>query len=120
MTVVEKIIIDLNNLTPESLQQANDIMKNVENSLRGDRRRKQLEQKVEFEAISTQGAQTLREKIFGKETVGILFDFAKNPIGVLGSLLQRIPGPLMLAIPIIVEIFNRLIYIVHQPLRAWL
>lgn len=130
MAVKKEITIDLSNLTSKDIDEANRIMDAVQQNLKTkkkididetnkitdtvkqdlktEKKFEKLRKKLDFEKISTPEADTLREKIFGREAASTVFNFARNPIGTVGSLLQKIPGPLIIAIPIIVEIFNRL------------
>ena len=130
MAVKKEITIDLSNLSSKDIDEANRIIDAVQQDrktekkididetnkitdavkqdLKTEKKIEKLRKKLEFETISTSQAESLRQKIFGKEAASTVFNFARNPIGVIGSLLQKIPGPLIIAIPIIVEIFSRL------------
>ncbi len=108
MAVKKEITIDLSNLSSKDIDEANRIMDAVQQDLKTEKKIEKLRKKLEFETISTPQAESLRQKIFGREAASTVLNFARNPIGTVGSLLQKIPGPLIIAIPIITEIFNRL------------
>ena len=79
MVVDKTLEIDLNNLTPEALDAIDNQRENLINRLQNPETRNANTRKLNRILTGNPERQELLEKLFGRETLGHLSNFGKNP-----------------------------------------
>jgi hypothetical protein len=92
MVVDKTLEIDLNNLTPEALDAIDNQLENLISRLQNPETRNANTRNLNRILTGNPQRQELLEKLFGRETVGHLINFGKNPLNFIqGNIVRIIP-----------------------------